>query len=420
MVNRVPNQEQAASRVGKELALLAAVTLPHLSVSYGGNGVSVLMPLLQRDLGLSSFQVGLLGGARFAGLIVLSIPAAALVTRVGLQRSIVLLQVGFGLSMAALAAAMTPAAAILALAFGSIFFAATNPATTTAVMVRFPATLRAQAMNSKQVGVPLGSLLAAISLPVLATAVGWRTAFVAVAGLAALAGLFSWMLDARGREEERAVILPASSPLGLAALVRHRPVLITTVIQGLLMAAQASTLTYFVVFLVGRGIPLIAAAGYLAVLQVAGVLARILWGVVADRGFGGRRRPALAAVMAFSAAGVAALAIVPPGVPGWVLGAAAILLGLGVVAYAGMVELVRAELVDPATTAAATGFGYALASIGGVAGPPLFGLIAQAHGFSVAWAALAALLVCGLVLPLALSEPGLAAAASRAENHRSK
>ena len=92
----------SATARGRWLAMLAAVTIPHLTVSLGSGGLSVLMPFLQRDLGLSTVQVGVLGGARFTGLIALSIPAAAMVTRLGLRRSIVLLQVGFGFTIAAL------------------------------------------------------------------------------------------------------------------------------------------------------------------------------------------------------------------------------------------------------------------------------------------------------------------------------
>jgi MFS family permease len=387
------------------LAMLAAVTIPHLTVSLGSGGLSVLMPLLQRDLGLSTVLVGVLGGARFTGLIALSIPAAAMVTRLGLRRSVVLLQVGFALTSAALAAASGPLTALLAVAASSAFFAAVNPATTTAVVVRFPMFMRAQAMNTKQMGVPLGTLLAAVILPPASAVVGWRGAFLIVAGLSLLAAAITSALYSEDSKDGAAAAIVQSSATTPWGLLRHRPIAMMTGLQAIMMGSQVSMLAYLMVFLVGRGIPLGVAAGYMALLQLTGVCGRMLWGVLAERVFDNRRRPALVSAVASSMAGVAALAVLPHSAPGWMLASVSILLGLGLMAYAGMIELVRAELVAPEVTAAATGISYTLGSIGALAGPPLVGLIAEQHGFPAAWAAIAGALVIATVLAMLVAEP---------------
>jgi sugar phosphate permease len=59
----------------------------------------------------------------------------------------------------------------------------------------------------------------------------------------------------------------------------------------------------------------------------------------------------------------------------------------------------------PEATAAATGIAYTLGSFGGVAGPPLVGLIAESHGYPTAWAAIAAALVVATILALLVAEP---------------
>lgn len=395
----------SATRRAAWLAMLAAVTIPHLTVSLGSGGLSVLMPLLQRDLGLSTVQVGVLGGARFTGLIALSIPAAAMVTRLGLRRSSVLLQVGFGLTSAALAAASGPITALLAVAASSAFFAAVNPATTTAVVVRFPMFMRAQAMNTKQMGVPLGTLLAAVILPPASAVVGWRGAFLIVAGLSLVAAAITAVLYTEDPKDGTAAVIVQSKGTTPWGLLRHRPIAMMTGLQAIMMGSQVSMLAYLMVFLVGRGIPLGVAAGYMALLQLTGVCGRMLWGVLAEHVFDNRRRPALASAVASSMVGVAALAVLPQSAPGWMLASVSILLGLGLMAYAGMIELVRAELVAPEVTAAATGISYTLGSIGALAGPPLVGLIAQQHGFPAAWGAIAAALVIATVLSLLVAEP---------------
>ena len=80
-------------------------------------------------------------------------------------------------------------------------------------------------------------------------------------------------------------------------------------------------------------------------------------------------------------------------------------LGSGGLSVLIMVELVRAELVAPEVTAAATGMAYTLGSIGGVAGPPLVGLIAEQRGYPTAWAAIAAALLIATILALLVAEP---------------
>jgi MFS family permease len=361
------------------------------------------MPLIQRDLHLSPVEVGLLAGARFIGMVLLSIPAAAVVGALGIRRSISLMQALFGLTLVGLAGAGDRNMALATVAAGSASFAASNPATTTAVVMRFPAKIRAQAMNTKQVGVPIGNMLAALTFPVAAVFVGWRGAMVIGAVAAVVAAGFSWVLygpDVRGQHVPAARVQP-----GLRILLQSSAVRLTTIMQGLLMIGQISMLAYFMVFLVSRHVALSTAAGYLVLMQVAGTVGRIFWGVATEHGFGGRRRASLIAVILLAAIGAGALAMIPSDPSPWLLGILAILLGLGLMSWAGMVELVRAELVHSSSTAAATGIGYSFASIGAVAGPPLFGLVVQWSGFPAAWSALAAVLLLAGVLGFGLTEP---------------
>src|SRR5262249_59132817 len=53
----------------------------------------------------------------------------------------------------------------------------------------------------------------------------------------------------------------------------------------------------------------VRAAQFLAIAQVGGTVSRVLWGVVSDRSFGGRRRPGVVASAAMGAAAYATLAL---------------------------------------------------------------------------------------------------------------
>jgi predicted MFS family arabinose efflux permease len=255
-------------------------------------------------------------------------------------------------------------------------------------------------------GVPLGTLLAALMLPAVSAVVGWRGAFVLVAALSLATAALSRVLYADDAGEDAAAAA-AFRPQWAApwGLLRLRPIALMTALQAIMMGAQVSMLAYLMVFLVERRIPLAVAARYMALLQLTGVGGRMLWGVLADRVFGSRRMPALASAVGSSMAGVAALAVLPEAAPGWMLATVSVLLGLGLMAYAGMIELVRAELVAPEVTASATAVGYTLGSIGGVAGPPLVGYVAERYGYPAAWAAIAAALVVATILAVMVGEP---------------
>lgn len=397
--HEVPLRDRAQA-----ISVLIAVTLPHLTVSLGGGGLAVLMPLLQRDLHLSPVDVGLLAGARFIGMVLFSIPAAAFIGKIGLRRSMSFLQLFFGVSLLGLAAAGDRNVALATVVVGSGSFAASNPATTTAVVRRFPARLRAQAMNTKQVGVPIGNMLAALAFPAAAVFVGWRGAFVVGAVASVVAAALTWVLY--GHEDHPRAMGASRMGQGMRILLRNPAVRLTTLMQGLLMIGQITMLAYFVVYLVSRHVSLSAAAGFLVLMQIAGAAGRIVWGLAIEYAFGGRRRASLIAVIVVAAAGAAILALVPADPSPWMLGGLSILLGLGLMSWAGMVELVRAELVDSSATATATGIGYSFASIGAVIGPPLFGAVVVWRGYSIAWSVLAAVLITACLLALGLVESG--------------
>ncbi len=66
------------------------------------------------------------------------------------------------------------------LLLSGIGYSSVNPATTKGVVRWFPSQGRATAMGVKQTGIPLGGILAAFTLPPLASSFGWRTSVILV------------------------------------------------------------------------------------------------------------------------------------------------------------------------------------------------------------------------------------------------
>ena len=101
---------------------------------------------------------------------------------------------------ATLAPSFWPLAAVLAIA--GLGYGSGQTAGNKAVAQVFPAGGRGTAMGIRQSGLPLGGMLAAVVIPPLATAYGWRAAVAAVAAICAAFGALCWVgLRGTSREE---------------------------------------------------------------------------------------------------------------------------------------------------------------------------------------------------------------------------
>ena len=163
-------------------------------------------------------------------------------------------------------------------------------------------------MGVRQAGLPLGGMVAALLLPPLVGAFGWRGAITGAAAVCAIPGVLCWMglrsETAAGRftdhEEAGADTTGASAgTIGgvvgwLREILRDAGVRRTTEVAMLLVTAQLCYQGYLALYLVDRlGWSKPAAAGLLVAVHVGGVLGRLAWGALSDRRYGGRRVPAL-------------------------------------------------------------------------------------------------------------------------------
>jgi MFS family permease len=176
----------AAGRAPSPRRALTAALVAQVAVSVSEQGLPVLTGFIKRDLALSAAVAGVLVGAVPAGKAIGSYAAGAAVDRIGERRVLALGAMLFGALV--LVATAAPFAALLALlVVGGLFAATATPAGGKLVLLSFPVTRRGLAMGIRQTGIPLGGLVAALLLPWLAGAWGWRTGLVA-AGLLTIAG----------------------------------------------------------------------------------------------------------------------------------------------------------------------------------------------------------------------------------------
>lgn len=140
--------------------------------------VSIIQEPIKLEFGLTDFQLGLLGGPAFAVLYtLLGIPIARLAEKKN-RMTILSICVGLWSLATALCGFANSFATLLAARVGvSIGEAGCTPPAQSVISDYFPADKRATAISIYALGVPVGSMLAAIGGGYIANYLGWREAF---------------------------------------------------------------------------------------------------------------------------------------------------------------------------------------------------------------------------------------------------
>ena len=381
--------------------VLGLATAMQVGVSMPQQTPAAVGPILTHALGLSRTELGLLTSAIWGGMLIGMLPFGMLVDRYG-ERSMLLLGgtllAGF---LLVASRASTFQGLFVALVPAAIGASCASPGGTRALAAWFEPRLRGTAMGIRQTGVTGAGVLAAIVLPPIALAFGWRAAFVAVAGLA-LAGMLAFVLFYREPAVDARV---TRRPLDMRALARSRTWVTATAYGFVFMGALGSVVAYLTVSLnQDAHLTPVQAGLLLAVLQVGGIAGRLGFGVLSDR-LGSRGAVmrlsavlAVAACVAMAAAGHGAAG-------GPALVAVAFLLGLSCMGWNALYITLSAEVVPIQHAATAVGAGTTITFIGMFAVPPVFGLIADHTGtYAWSWLALAAWSAIGVAIALTLRD----------------
>ncbi len=239
------------------------------------------------------------------------------------------------------------------------------------------------AFGVKEASVPTASLLAGLSIPLLASDLGWRTVFV----LSALLAPLVWVVV-----PTRATPPPVV-PVAVASAKRWGPLVLFAMGIALGVGAATAAATFLVPGLEDRGWTADGAGFLLAVASISSMVVRLVFGGVSDRR-PGALWPIVVAAMLLGATGPALLATGLEG-PVPVIGAM-LTLGLGWgwtgVAYHAVLVATRDR--------PALGAGIVLGglSLGGASGPAIFGAISADASFAWAWTAAGGALAGGAVL----------------------
>lgn len=394
-------QRSALRRQGRVLVVL--LPLARVGVSVGVFAFGPLGPLLQRDLDLSRTALGGLLTALQLGALVTTLLAARLADRFGVRRVFPASQTLVGLGLLLLAAADWVGAAVAAAFVAGLGHGLMTPSLAKAALDWAPHQQRGLLLGVLQVASPLAALLASVLLPSVGLAAGWRAA-LQLAGLLTAATALAFALAYRDPRALAPAALPAAS---------HRPPLadrdawLLGAATALCGGAGQALSAFLVLYLTERQSWALPTAGLaLALAQVAGAVGILGLGLLSDRALGGRRRPVLLLGMALGVVGGLAFAGAAPGTPPALLLGTALLCGVGVLGYGGVMLALVGERAGAERVAGAVGFNLTLGYAGFIGGAPAFGWLADQAGYGAAWLAVgAAFLLAALAVALVREPP---------------
>ena len=372
-----------ASVLGIGISATTIAALPTLLVG----GLAVLM---QRDLRFGASELGAGIATAFFVAAVAAVPAGRLADRLGPKLTT---SIGLGFALVALLGLGTVVRDWIQLAVCLSFAGAGITTVQLGVNVllarRIPPGQQGLAFGIKQAAVPMASLIAGLSLPLIGLTIGWRAAFLLAA---ACIPIVMWLVpDAR-----------ADRPAGAmheAAGVALRPLLLLGVGLALASAGGNSTPAFIVSSGVDRGLSPAGAGLVLAGGSVVGITVRVMAGWLGDH-LGRGSLLLVAALVSIGAVGYAGLSQADD--PALIALFAALAFGGGW-GWGGL-TLLALSRISPGAPGRAMGIVQIGPMSGAVLGPLVFGGLAEQVSFAAAWSTMALLAVLG-VATIMISRP---------------
>lgn len=414
---------KASPRQPSGLRILALATLQQAGLTAVRLGLPVLAPFWRDALHLSLWQVGVLLGAFDLGALLLFIPIGLLTDRWGEPAVLTVGALYTAAMTAAAISAHTFWSLALMLAIAGLAYGSGQTAGTKAVAAAFGPGARGTVMGIRQSGLPLGGLIAALLLPPLIGAFGWRWAIAGAAAVCAIPGVLCWALlrhetaGLRDADFDDASTKPAgvagkpeSLIVRLREILRDAGVRRTTEVAMLLVVAQFCYQAYLALYLVDRlGWSKPAAGGLLVAVHLGGVLGRLAWGALSDRAYGSQRVPALTWCVVMGTLFPPALIALarfpsPPAVAIVSLVGGVLLLG-----WNGLYSTLVTESAGPVWGATAMAVSMTLLYLATMVAPPLFGWLVDQTSYTVGWIAVTGIMVWALALTPRIPEPRRAA-----------
>ncbi|MDQ0616670.1 MFS transporter [Arthrobacter globiformis] len=337
--------------------------------------------LLAPELGVDEAGIGLTMGTFYLASAFSAVFGGRLVDRLGPGRSLLIIPLVAAPVLVMIGLLVRELWTLLAfLALGGMINGMAQPASNLALSYG-NRNRQGLMFGAKQAAIPLATLLAGASIPVVGVTLGWRWSFIA-AGLLAMP---SCLLPYQNLFPKHRVV-----PRGeRRKIARLGFVTVMAVAMGLGTSAATTLAVFLIPTAVDSGLALDQAAVLALVGSFACIATRLASGWYSDQGESRRLLVIVAVMLAAGAAGFAMLA--SSQLTGVLAGAfIACSFGWG---WTGVMMLACVRY-SPNAAASVTGILQAGGATGAAAGPIIFGLLAAQWSYREAWAAAA----CGSIL----------------------
>ncbi|WP_245239198.1 MFS transporter [Streptomyces sp. MZ04] len=384
--------------------VLGVATFTQAAAGFFVQGIGAMGVHLQRELSLSTAQLGLLLSAAQLVPLVGLLVAGELLDRVS-ERWVVgggACVVGVGLLVGSAAPGYVPLLCVLIVVGAG--YSTIQPGGSKSVAAWFDTSRRGMAMGIRQAGLPLGAALASAVLPLVAEEFGWRATLVA-GGLIALLGAGVFMgfyrrppTGGAQKQDDGGPHASLREQLDARLAMLREPAMVKIMLSGTSLISVQYAVGVLTVLHLHRTTSLAAgtAALVLVVSQGVGVAGRVCLAAWSDRSGSGRYASVMICMIAVIAGMVALMT--PAGRSPAV--ACAVFVWLGFFGYGWYGPWVAhvAESAPPGKTGFALGLAMSVNQIAIVLAPPALGLLIDLTGsFTPAWGVLAAMTAVALM-----------------------
>ncbi|WP_240684333.1 MFS transporter [Bacillus infantis] len=406
--------------------MLACLLLAQLLVAFIGRSVGPLGVLIGEDLELSKSQIGMLPAALFLGQALASIPVGFIVDQTGAKTLLLLISLCVGCSFILMTFSHQFGFILLLVVIGGLGYGAMHPVTNRGIIHWFQRTQRGFAMGIKQTGITTGSALAGLVLLPLASIYGWRNVVAIACLLLIIGGIISCSIyhdsikeTNNQKESQRFSFLHS-----MKNMLTNKPLILVSISAMGLSGSQLCLVTYIVIYCYEYlNISLFLSGVLLVISEIFGSIGRIVWGLISDRLFKGKRVIVLIIISVISGLSSIILAYLPPYTGFEPMIPITMVFGFAISGFNAIWMNVASEVVDTKISGLSSGFSITLGSFGVIILPPFFGFIVDFfRSFTAGWLAIAGVMVlvffllCLLMLELKKSGTlGLAANERRME-----
>lgn len=375
--------------------VLTGAVAAQAAVSLVGFGLPAIGPDIGAEYGLSLAALGAALTANLLGSGVFLIPAGIVVDRYGSRVPLVAGTVLGSAGLAAAAFAPSFPLLLVTLFVSGIGSAIVPTAGFGALFRAYGPERRAWAMGMRQMAVPLGGTVAAVTLPLLVSAGGVRLALVfSAAAVLLLGAAFALVAEDSPPAHERPRI-------EVHRLIRAPGMLRLLAVAALYIVVLQAVLVFTVPAVRDSGFSAFVAGATFFVLNVTAGVARVVFGRIADAGGGARRVRTLAEAGVVAAGGAAFFALALHAGTALVVGAM-VVFAFGALGWNALVYVSAGEKAPPALAAQAVAIAATLIFVLSSLGAPPMGALAERIGWDAFWLVCAGLSAAGALVALTL------------------